>query len=670
MIIQDVYRAGFIAAVALMGLWVSGTFSPAAAQSDAKSFGALPYISEAVISPNGKRVAMLESRGPQTVIGIYTVGGESEAPSYISVGENKGRDLIWANDDYVLVLVSATTRINTVDGLKTYEYFRYFSLNANTQEAKIMFATNPGFARILSSGQLLHRLPDDPQNVLIAQLEPNSGLEQGSAGPSRLGGRELGGYSIYKVNLKTGRAKAFARGKPGTDDWVVGADGAPVLRIDLDDRTKERIVLDAGTRRGKELRRYKETPGQGVAFNIYGLSVDGTHAIVSAVRKQGVRGLYKMDISTGEIGEAVYLDETYDVSTVKYDFDTGSIIGTSITKEFPSEYYFDDAFSGISSRLKKALKADVVTITSYDTARERWIVQADYSNKPTGFFLYDTARKELSAIGSSYPWLENLTLARTEFDYAAPDGTTIHGYLTKPSAQAAENLPLIVLAHGGPANRDTQAFDWWASFYAANGYAVYQPNFRGSSGYGYDFRTAGRRQWGRLMQDDITNGVRALIKEGAVDPARICIAGASYGGYAALAGATLTPDLYACSISVNGVTDLMAVLGEGARSSEYSLAYWQTQIGDRFKDESAIKAVSPVEQADKVRVPILLIHGKDDTVVPYSQSKRMEGALERAGKTVKLITLNGEDHWLSGAETRQRMLSETLDFVNASIGDR
>ncbi|MEL6112091.1 MAG: S9 family peptidase [Pseudomonadota bacterium] len=643
---------------------------PAAAQSDAASFGALPYISEAVISPDGKRVAMLESRGPQTLIGIYTVGGNSDEPTYISVGENKGRDLVWASNDYVLVLVSASTRINTVEGLKTYEYFRYFSLNANTGSAKILFATDPAFSRILSSGQLLHRLPDDPEHVLIAQLEPDSGLEQRSAGPSRLGGRELGGYSIYKVNLKSGRPKAFARGKPQTDDWVVGADGSPVLRIDVDERTKERVVLDASARRGKELKRYEETPGQGVAFNIYGLSFDGAHAVVSTVGGTGTTGLYKMDLKTGAIGEPLYRDETYDISRVKYDFDTGRVIGTAITKEFPQEYYFDDAFRGISGRLKKALKADVATITSYNTARNRWIVQADYANKPTSFYLYDTTRKELSVIGSSYPWLEDLNFVREEFDYTAPDGTTIHGYLTKPADRPDENLPLIVLAHGGPASRDTQAFDWWASFYAANGYAVYQPNFRGSSGYGYKFRTSGRRQWGRLMQDDITNGVRTLINKGTVDAARVCIAGASYGGYAALAGATLTPDLYACAISVNGVTDLMSVLGEGFRSGEYSLAYWQAQIGDRFKDRKAILAVSPVEQVDKIRAPVLLIHGKDDTVVPYGQSRRMEQAMKSAGKKVEFVTLSGEDHWLSGAETRKRMLSETLEFVDEIIGDQ
>jgi len=662
-------KLNLIARGCAFGLFVLAlTLFEARAQTDAKSFGALPLISEAAISPDGTRVALLETRGTQTVVGIYGVGGDSK-PTVISVGDTKGRDLVWGSNQYVMVLVSANDTVRTVEGLKKYEYFRYFSLDADSGKARVMFSGNPGFGRILSPGVLKHRLPDDPENVLFAQLQPNSGLAQSSAG-TRLGGKELGGWSLYRVNLKTGREKALVRGKPETDEWVIASDGTPVMRIDYDSQQEERVVLALNGKRAKALKTYEEPAGRGSIFSTYGLSSDATFAIVSAVRGGNTTGLYKLDRETGALGEAIYVDNTYDISGVQFDYDRGSVIGVTVTEEFPRTEYFDDDFKGLSTQMAKALKSDAVSLVSYSRDRQRWIVKAQYASKSAAFYLFDKARTELSAIGSSYPWLENVAITREEFDYSAPDGTAINGYLTRPVNTAETGLPLIVLPHGGPAARDDKSFDWWASYYAANGYAVYQPNFRGSSGYGFEYRIAGRRQWGRLMQDDITNGVAKLIADGVVDPGRICIVGASYGGYAALAGATLTPNLYTCVVSVNGVTDLMAVLGEGARSSEYSLAYWQVQIGDRFKDGDFIRAVSPVELAAKVKAPIMLIHGRDDTVVPFTQSKAMEGALKKARKPVTLIALDGEDHWLSGAQTRTRMLTESMAFIEKQIGTK
>ena len=230
------------------------------------------------------------------------------------------------------------------------------------------------------------------------------------------------------------------------------------------------------------------------------------------------------------------------------------------------------------------------------------------------------------------------------------------------------DMPLIVMPHGGPESRDDQAFDWWSFFYAANGYLVYQPNFRGSDGYGNYFRTAGHGEWGRKMQSDISEGVEKLIADGIVDKSRVCIVGASYGGYAALAGATLTPSLYSCAVSINGVSDLPKMLGSEAKSSLYSSDYWKILIGDRFSDSETLKAISPVDNAENARAPILLMHGKDDVVVPIAQSRRMARALKRNRKPHEFIEMQGEDHWLSRAPTRTEMLRESLRFINENIG--
>jgi dipeptidyl aminopeptidase/acylaminoacyl peptidase len=211
-------------------------------------------------------------------------------------------------------------------------------------------------------------------------------------------------------------------------------------------------------------------------------------------------------------------------------------------------------------------------------------------------------------------------------------------------------------------------FDWWAAFLASRGYAVLQPNFRGSSGYGAAWEEAGRGQWGDgVMQTDVEDGVAALERAGIAAPGRACIVGASYGGYAALAGAALTPHRYRCAVSVAGVSDLGVMLAQTERQSggEDSLAsdWWRASIGDRREDRDRIRSVSPALLADRVRIPVLLIHGTDDSVVPIDQSRRMLRALESLNKDVRFVELRGDDHWLSDAPTRIQMLREIESFL-------
>jgi len=225
----------------------------------------------------------------------------------------------------------------------------------------------------------------------------------------------------------------------------------------------------------------------------------------------------------------------------------------------------------------------------------------------------------------------------------------------------------VVLPHGGPAARDTSDFDWWSQALADQGYAVLRANFRGSD-LSWKFMSAGFGQWGRKMQSDLADGVRYLAREGVVDSTRVCIVGASYGGYAALAGVALDPAVYRCAISIAGVSDPKRLLqqagnnGEGSRTQRY----WDRFMGVTGPDDPALTEFSPISHADAVRVPVLLIHGRDDTVVPFEQSTLMFDALRRAGKKVQLVELKHEDHWLSRGETRLQMLQASVAFLRAN----
>jgi dipeptidyl aminopeptidase/acylaminoacyl peptidase len=310
-----------------------------------------------------------------------------------------------------------------------------------------------------------------------------------------------------------------------------------------------------------------------------------------------------------------------------------------------------------------------VSLQSWSRDRARVLLFGEKVDDAGAYYIYETASKKLRLLGKRYPQLSSAESLgeRRSIKYKARDGTQVPAYLTLPAGAEPKNLPLVLLVHGGPHARDYFTFDWWASFLASRGYAVLQPNFRGSTGYGYDWFNAGRGGWGDgVMQTDVEDGVDALVKAGIADARRVCIAGASYGGYAALAGAALTPDRYACAISVNGLSDPVDLLGDHERSDPSGMVaeWWRKSMGS---DMDHLRKVSPQRQAGKVKIPVLLLHGREDSVVAVEQSRAMNRKLQVAKKPVKFVELGGDDHWLSSASTRTQMLQEIETFLAQTL---
>ncbi|HVY02956.1 MAG TPA: alpha/beta fold hydrolase, partial [Caulobacterales bacterium] len=350
---------------------------------------------------------------------------------------------------------------------------------------------------------------------------------------------------------------------------------------------------------------------------------------------------------------------------------TGVAVGVSYLADFPVQKFFDPALEAVRAKAAAKFAAGYATLTTWDRARDAFVIHGEMGANPPAYYLYRPATDKLSMIGAEYPSLgPNDIGERLTMNFKARDGVAVPAYLTIPRGAARKNLPLVVLVHGGPAARDDFTFDWWSAFLASRGYGVLQPEYRGSAGYGAKWEEAGHKQWGRLMQDDVSDGVGAMIRAGIADPKRVCIVGASYGGYAALAGATLTPDLYKCAIAIAGVSDLAAMLDreiDRTGRDSATVDYWKVSIGDRVADRAAIKAASPIEHVDAVKAPILIMHGPDDTVVPIAQSRAMEKKLKDAGKAVRFVLLRGDDHWLSYAPTRTQMLEESEKFLAENL---
>ncbi len=300
------------------------------------------------------------------------------------------------------------------------------------------------------------------------------------------------------------------------------------------------------------------------------------------------------------------------------------------------------------------------------------VVYAEGPGETGGYYLFDADRQRLSVIGRTYPGVPGGVVGEVRLiRYAAADGRQLVGYLTLPPDRAAQNLPVVMMPHGGPASRDTAGFDWLAQGVASRGYAVFQPQFRGSAGFGDELTRAGYGEWGRKMQSDISDGLRHLASQGVVDPSRACIVGWSYGGYAALAGMTLEAGTYRCGVSIAGVSDLRAMLADGERrggqrgDDNPTIRYDRRYLGVTSNNDPSLDERSPARRVTPETGPILLIHGRNDTVVPIAQSEAMLRAMGGEGTRARLVAFAGQNHSLSnqGVGERLQMLEQTAAFL-------
>ena len=479
-----------------------------------------------------------------------------------------------------------------------------------------------------------------------------------------------GTYDLYRVKGSSGRGRVFARGNTATRDWIMHPDGRILARVDMQDRSDRfRIFVpkNGENGRGGWTAIYEDDTALPNA-TIYGPNESGSKLIMGGRFSHDRWALYEISLETGEISGPIYDQPKRDVNAI-IDPYSGAVVGSGHTDDLFHQTFFDLKFQRVQSRMKATFPDQHVILWTWSKNLEQVIVQASRPGAPGAFYYVDLANNQAVAVGRQFDAItdEHVMPVRA-LDYAARDGFVLRAYLTLPKDQPAENLPLVALPHGGPEARDTMAFDYWAQFLASRGYAVIQPQFRGSGGFGKDFARLGYGEWGGLMQDDVTDAVKYLAAKGIADPDRVCIAGGSYGGYAALAGATFTPDLYRCAVSINGVSDLVWKMGDSRRrfgGDSGTSDYWRDSMGE---DREHLKARSPALHADQVQAPVLIIHGRDDTVVPFIHGTKMRDALVAAGRTVDFVELEGEDHWLSLPPTRISMLKELEGFLDQHIG--
>jgi len=636
-----------IAAVSLIAL--SAPVAAQAAPPPLEAYGALPTIEDVAISPSGK-LAMLVTSGSKRVIAL--LDPTLKPVKALEVADMKVRGLRWIGDGALLVERSETIDLDE----------RFYARHAEVFNAMIVPAEGDGPTQTVFGDDraMVHAVFG---TYGFRQLDGKwVGLFAGRPMTRQPDGTyyyEGGDSALYSVDVSTGRSRRLTSAPVSDEyaDWLVDGDGKVAATLYFTETKDTWRVLDARNRQIAS----GSAPNGGAS--LIALGAGGDTAIYAVSPEHGTRRFFEVPLAGGAEPVELWADQT--IESVYLDPHSNRIIGylpEGHARE--GDPVFPDPV--IEERVGKVIEAfDPLGGVVYGWTPDfgRILVQTGGNNDSGTWFLVDTERGQSTVIGKMRPQIAPHQVGPiSTVNYTAQDGLELEAVLTLPPGREARGLPVVVLPHGGPRAHDDANFDWWAQAFASRGYAVLQPNFRGSTEHGDEFLHAGDGEWGKKMQSDLSDGLAHLAEQGIVDPNRACIMGASYGGYAALAGVTLQQGLYRCAVSIAGVSDLDLFFSREYRESGNSKETregWLEMMGPR----SDLGAVSPRRFAERADAPILLIHGRDDTVVPYEQSTRMADSLRDAGKPVEFVELPGEDHWLSRASTRLQMLKEAVAFV-------
>ena len=638
-------------ALRLLASFAALVISPLAAMAaeppPLAAYGSLPDIESMALSNDGSRLAAVMTIGGERVVLLMTA--ELDTLRMMRVEEAKVRGLEWIGNEHVVVEVSRTEVLPPGSIPAQIEFFHALLIPASGTGPEQMVFDNSTMLNAVFGSYGVRNIGGQ-WKVYFSGVERERGARGsyiGSTAPD-----------LFAIDVATNEHRRVAdKGSQGYGySWLLGTDGTLAAMMAIERRSGEWSLKVPGGR----------TIASGTARNgdigLISLGKDGSTAIYSELDEtEQVTHWYEVPLD-GSAGPTMFM-RSDEVDRLYRDRTTGRLLGLLRNGTNQRPQFYDPQQQAAVNRIYRAFADFEVDLMDWTPDFSRVLVRTSGNGDSGTWYLVDMTRMGAAAVGYERKALgPEVVGAVSTVTYKAGDGLDIEGILTLPPGREAKNLPLVVLPHGGPHAHDAEGFDWWAQAFASRGYAVFQPNFRGSTNRDEAFMRAGFGQWGKAMQTDISDGVAELARQGIVDADRACIVGASYGGYAALAGVTLQQGLYKCAVAVAPVADLGSMFSEEGGTSNRSGMLRRSLI-EEFGPRSGFAAVSPRHHAASADAPILLIHGKDDTVVPFDQSDDMAHALAAAGKPHKLVVLREEDHWLSRPATRLQMLEEAVAFV-------
>ena len=644
------------------------TSLPAVERLPIEDFAREPEVTRARLSPDGKYFAYLaEHRGIMKLhvgevarnnvirLNIGGAGLVNDAPKEVS-------DYEWVSDKRLVV---STTVWDMLYGVLAVDRDGAHEMPLGGYEGDKTNWNDPG--RQFPS-EIIHRFYDKDENVLM--LDRHIDTIGSTNRPD-----------VLMVHTSEGLVSTLVKNPGEVRAW--GVDNNGVVRVG---------VLSHGDLSGAIYRENEQTPWRTIlplqnrhgTMQPLGFDAANERLFVAALTERKRRTVFPLDPATGTMGAALLADDEYDILPEHFipTFDgqaldapvfsrrRDALLGFRYVMETLRVKWFDPGLAKIQKAVDRALPdtTNFLVDSSLDGKQTLWLAFSDQN--PGGYYLADAEKHSFKQLAPCMSWIKPAQMApMLAVKYTARDGLTIHGFLTVPVGHEPKNLPLVVMPHGGPWVRDVWGFDPLVQLLANRGYAVLQMNYRGSPGYGEELYEQARRQIGGKIQDDIEDATGWAITAGVADPKRIAMVGASYGGYSVLFALGHNPEVYRCGISLAGVTDWTAFLGN-SDVAEYKEAtrYWHEQLGDPEKDKDLLHAASPVNFADRITAPVLIVQGKEDRRVPPDQARRMVSALEKAGRKPESMFVAGVGHTFGRGKDRLEIYKRIVTFLEQQLG--
>lgn len=608
-----------------------------------------PQASQVQLSPDGRYLALLSpANNRMQVVVVDRKAGKRQRLT--DMKDESVVSLSWTNSQ----------RLIFRQQVKGQESFGTYAINADgsnlrvLQQATVLEGERVANADSRRGFQVIDDLDSDPDNILISVVRGRSGLGD-----------------LYLLNVNNEKRKLVAENFGKVRSWLT--DRAGVVRVAIEQDEHEfyssiKYRSDAKSPWKEIARVTNDAPGwTPIAFD-----GDNRTLIISSDVDRKTRALFTYDPEQSRVTGTLVEDPIYDITggTI-YSAKKRKIVGVRYDAEKTKTVWFDPDFKKLQASLDAALPDTLNSITSFTDDESVFVVTAVSDRDPGSFYLYDAKANSLTLLAHRFPQVDPAQMAEMRpISYKARDGMQLYGYLTIPAGRELKNLPMIINPHGGPYGpRDSWRFNPELQFLANRGYLVLQVNFRGSGGYGRAYEEAGYRQWGLAMQDDLTDGVKWAIEQGFADPARVAIYGASYGGYATLAGLVYTPELYVCGVNYVGASDIERL---GFMLNFNSMTKPLQQFMSRrwlhpLKDAKQIHDTSPVNFVQNIRVPLLMAYGEYDPRVTIDHGVVLEDALKKHNKNYKNIVVGNEGHGFNKYENRLAFYREMDAFFAENL---
>ena len=456
-------------------------------------------------------------------------------------------------------------------------------------------------------------------------------------------------FDAYRLNIKTGEIKMIAKNPGYFEGWMTDHNGK--LRVATSTEGLNSSVYYRETEK-EEFKKILTTDFKNT-FSPHLFTFDNKNLYVLSNLERDKQAIQIFDPKQKKVLSTLFSHPEVDVSGITHSKKRKKLLTAHYTTWKTEWHFFDAKRKQIIEDIESKIPNKEIVITSKNREEDLFIVYAHSDQSPGMYYLYDVKSKKLEEIANPRPWIKEEKMAEMKpIKYTARDGLKIHGYLTLPKGSSGKNLPLVVHPHGGPWWRDSWQYNPEVQFLASRGYAVLQMNFRGSTGYGKKFWMAGAKQWGKKMQDDVTDGVQYLIEEGIADKDKVGIYGGSYGGYVVLAGLCFTPDLYACGVDYVGVSNMFTTLADIPPYWEPFREVMYELDGHPEKDKELLKEISPFFHADKIKAPLFVVQGANDPRVKKAESDQIVQALESRGINVPYLVKDNEGHGFRNEENR------------------